>query len=329
MADEKAPQSVDRDTVVRWAKRASIAALGLAGSYLTFCVGLAFPLSSRLIRPRMKRIRQLESKHLRRFLADRSVAFEEVSFRSFDGTRLDGWWFEAGRGRPTVIALHGVSKNRTDMVRFAIALGAAGINVLLFDGRGHGKSEGRFVTYGFFEKRDVEAAIDFAVAEKGVSDVRIGLAGISMGAAITLQVAAANRRVRAIWTDSPFSSLSRVSMDRLRTWTRLPSRALHPVMWVAMKVAERRGQFEVRAVDPLALAALISCPVYLIHGDCDAIIGVEHSRHIFDALASAEKHLWVIPGVTHGRGFRRVTAEYAERLVGFFSHAFDESGAVE
>jgi len=323
MFDEKAPKSVNRDMAILWAKRASLAVLGVAGSYLTFCVGLAYPLSSRLIRPRLKRIPQLESKHLRRFLADRGIGFEEVSFRSFDDTRLDGWWFEAGRDRPTVIALHGVSKNRTELVRFAIALGAAGINVLLFDGRGHGKSEGRFVTYGFYERRDVEAAIDFAVSQKGVSDVRIGLAGISMGAAITLQVAAANRRVRAIWTDSPFASLSRVSMDRLRTWTRLPVSALHPVMWVAMKVAERRGQFEVRAVDPLALAAKISCPVYLIHGDRDAVIGVEHSRHIFDALASAEKHLWVIPGVAHGRGFRRVTAEYAERLVGFFGRAFE------
>jgi uncharacterized protein len=317
-----------REEITKWAKRAAYAALGMAGSYLTFCVGAAFPLSSRLIRPRLKRIRQLESEHLRRFLAERGVGFEEVSFRSFDDVRLHGWWFDAGRDRPTVIALHGVSKNRTDMIRFALALGAARMNVLLFDGRGHGKSEGRYVTYGFYEKRDVEAAIDFAVTAKGADELRIGLAGISMGAAITLQVAAANRRVRAIWTDSPFASLSRVSMDRLRTWTRMPERTLQPIIWVAMKVAERRGRFEVRAVDPLALAGQISCPVYLIHGDKDAVIGVDHSRHIFDALASAEKHLWVIPGVAHGRGFRWVTAEYAERLVGFFNRVFDDAGPV-
>jgi dipeptidyl aminopeptidase/acylaminoacyl peptidase len=311
--------------MVKWAKRAGLTLLGVAGSYLTFCVGAALPLSSHLIRPRLKRLPQLDSKHLRRFLAGRGVTFEDVSFRSFDGTLLHGWWFEAGRDRPTVIALHGVSKNRTDMMRFAIALGAAGINVLLFDGRGHGKSEGRFVTYGFYEKRDVEAAIDFVVLQKGVSDMRVGLAGISMGAAITLQVAAANRRVRAIWTDSPFASLARVSMDRLRSWTRMPDASLRPVMWVAMKVAERRGRFEVRAVDPLALAHHISCPVYLVHGDKDAIIGVDHSVSIFDALASSDKQLWVIPGVAHGRGFRWQTPEYAERLVGFFKRAFDEA----
>lgn len=313
-----------RQIAARWLRRAGVVALSAAGSYVTFCVGAAYPLSSRLIRPRLRRLPQIESNHLRRFLEARGVAFEEVSFRSFDGTRLNGWWFEAGRDCPTVIALHGVSKNRTDMIRFAVTLGAAGMNVLLFDGRGHGKSDPRFVTYGFYEKRDVEAAIDFAVLAKGVSDARIGLAGISMGAAITLQVGAANRRIRAIWTDSPFASLSRVSMDRLRGWTRLPEQTLRPVMWVAMRVAERRGRFEVRAVDPLALASRIACPVYLVHGDADAVIGVEHSRNIFDALPSSEKHLWVIPGVAHGRGFRRATEEYASRLVGFFRRAFEE-----
>lgn len=324
MNDREDIQVTGRGIATKWARRVGLTALGLAGSYLTVCIGAAFPLSSRLVRPRLKRLPQLDSQHLRRFLADRRVAFEDVSFRSFDGTRLHGWWFESGTDRPTVIALHGVSKNRTDMVRFALTLGEAGMNVLLFDGRGHGKSEGRFVTYGFYEKRNVEAAIDFVVLDRGVSETRIGLAGISMGAAITLQVAAANRRIRAIWTDSPFASLTRVSMDRVRGWTRLPENALRPLVWVAMKVAERRGRFEVRAVDPLALAGQIACPVYLIHGDRDAVIGVDHSQSIFEALASVDKNLWVIPGVAHGRGFRWHTPEYASRLVDFFKRAFGD-----
>jgi dipeptidyl aminopeptidase/acylaminoacyl peptidase len=308
----------------RWLKRAGMISLGAIGSYLTICVGAAYPLSSLLLRPRLKRLRQLKSSHLRRFLAARGIAFEEAHFHSFDGTRLDGWWFEAGADCPTVIALHGLTKNRTDMVRFAIALGTAGINVLLFDGRGHGQSDARFVTYGFYERRDVEAAIDYVVGERGVNEARVGLAGVSMGAAISLQVAAANRRIRAVWTDSPFSSLASITMDRMRFWTRLPARPLRPLQWATLKVAQRRGHFDVRLVDPLALASQITCPVYLVHGDADAFINVEHSMRIFDALLSSEKHLWIIPGVGHGRGFRRATAEYGERLVAFFRGALGE-----
>jgi dipeptidyl aminopeptidase/acylaminoacyl peptidase len=298
--------------------------LGAAGSYLAFVAGAAIPLSSALIRPKLRRVRQLRSRHLRRFLAARRIKFEEVTFSSFDGTKLDGWWFEAGRDRPTVIALHGVTKNRTDVIRFAITLQAAQMNVLIFDGRGHGSSEKKYVTYGYFERRDVEAAMEFLVRERRIDERRLGLAGVSMGAAISLQVAAANRRIRAVWTDSPFASLTRISLDRLQFWTRLPEHPLRPVMWVAMKVAERRGRFVARAVNPLGLASRISCPVYLVHGEADALIGPQHSRSIFDALASRDKELWIIPGVGHGRGFRRKTSEYAERLVAFFRNAFGE-----
>lgn len=323
MAGEKNVSDLERKGAAvarQWLKRVGLVSAGLIGTYLTACAGAAYPLSSVLLRPRLKRLRQLRSVHLLRFLRTRGIAFEEVRITSFDGTMLHGWWFEAGAGAPTVIALHGVTKNRTDMIRFAIALGACGINVLLFDGRGHGLSDSTFVTYGFNERRDVDAAIDYLVG-RGVDEARIGLAGISMGAAIALQVAAASRRVRAVWTDSSFTSLSKITMDRLRFWTRMPESSLVPVQWAALQLAERRGRFKARDVDPCALAAKVSCPVYVVHGEADIFTNVEHSRRIFEALAGPEKHLWIIPGVGHGRGFRKVEVEYAERLVAFFRRA--------
>ena len=301
----------------KWLKAAGIVSAGLIGTYVTAIAGAAFPLASVLLRPHRKRLKQLRSVHLRRFLERKGLSFQEVLFTSFDSTKLHGWWFEAGLDKPTVIALHGVTKNRTDMIRFAVALSACGINVLLFDGRGHGQSDKTFVTYGYNERRDVEAAIDYLVS-RGVDEKRVGLAGISMGAAIALQVAAASLRVRAVWTDSSFTSLSRITMDRLRFWTKMPESSLVPVQWAAISLAERRGRFRAADVDPCALAAKVTCPVYVVHGEADIFTNVDHSRKIFEALSGPEKHLWVIPGVGHGRGFRRVEAEYAERLVDFF-----------
>jgi uncharacterized protein len=314
-----------RVSAKRWLKRAGYLTLGAVGTYVTACLGAAYPLSSHLIQPRLKRLPQLKSDRLSRFIASRGVRHEVITFSSFDATRLHGWWFtaaddDAPESRPTVIALHGVSKNRTDMVRFAIVLVQAGMNVLLFDGRGHGESDRRFVTYGFFERRDVGAAIDFLL-ERGVPPSRIGLAGVSMGAAIALQVAASDPRIRAVWTDSPFASLHRVTMDRLRFWTRLPRQPLVPVHWAALQLAQRRGRFDVSVVDPRSLAGKITCPVQIVHGDADTMIDVNHSVHIFDALASPEKHLWIIPGASHGRGFRRAKGGYRDRLVGFFREA--------
>src|SRR5262249_50030912 len=156
-----------------------------------------------------------------------------------------GWWMGArprnlrrkATAAPTIVILHGVKKNRTDVLRAAITLHGAGFNVLVFDGRAHGNSEGRFVTYGFFERRDGESAIDWLIENKRISRDRIALAGESMGAAIALQVAAHNSWIKAVWADSPFASLRRVSAEFLQRVTRLPGSLLNPVVWTTMQVA--------------------------------------------------------------------------------------------
>ena len=319
-----------------WLRLAGMVALGTAGSMTLALGATVLQLSQVLIRPRLKRLSQLKSPHLRHLLRRRNIEFEDVTFDSFDGTRLFGWWMAAkttaprrrSKGAstatpaaPTIVILHGVKKNRTDVLRAAIVLHEAGFNVLVFDGRAHGSSGGRFVTYGFFERRDVESAIDWLIEHKNADRRRIGLAGESMGAAIALQVAAHNDWIRAVWADSPFASLRRVSSEFLQRMTGLPGSVLNPVVWTTIQVANYRGNFDVEAVDPLALAAKISCPVYLVHGTADQLISTSHSQNIHDAL-SGEKHLWFIEGARHARGVRHAKRDYAARLVEFFTNKF-------
>jgi dipeptidyl aminopeptidase/acylaminoacyl peptidase len=316
-----APATLQAATIAQrknWMRLAGMIALGAAGSVTLALGATCFQLSQVLIRPRLKRLSQLKSPHLRHLLKRRGIEFEDVTFTSFDSTRLYGWWMTAGNDAPTIVVLHGVKKNRTDVLRAAMALCEAGFNVLVFDGRAHGSSEGRFVTYGFFERRDVESAIDWLVEHKQVERQRVGLAGESMGAAIALQVAAHNDWIRAVWADSPFASLRRVSAEFLERVTRLPGSLLNPVLWTTVQVANYRGKFDVLAVDPLALAAQIKCPVYLVHGTADQLIATSHSQNIHDALGG-ERHLWLIEGARHARGGRYARSDYRERLVGFFT----------
>jgi dipeptidyl aminopeptidase/acylaminoacyl peptidase len=241
-----------------------------------------------------------------------------VVILSFDGTRLYGWWMEAGKESPTVIVFHGVKKNRTDVLRAALVLRRAGMNVLLFDGRAHGSSEGRYVTYGHNERRDAEAALDWLVSEKMVDRDRIGVAGESMGAAIALQVAAHNPGIRAVWADSPFASLRRVAAEFLGRTTRLPNVVMTPVLWSAIRMANYRGKFDVNAINPIDLAAQIKCPVTLVHGTADRLIATAHSESIH-ALLAGKKEIWFVEGARHARSARHAKQEYSKRLVGFFN----------
>ena len=314
--DGEAKAMVAKALVPRWLRLAGYTALGTAGSLTIALIAASYPLSGLLIRPRLKRLTQLKSPHLRNLIRRSGIAFEDVTIPSFDGTRLYGWWMSANRRAPTAVVLHGVKKNRTDVLRAALILRRAGFNVLVFDGRGHGNSEGRYVTYGFYERRDVESAIEWLVKQKKIDRGRIGLVGESMGAAIALQVAAHNPWLRAVWADSPFASLRRVTDEFVRRVTGLPGAVLNPVLWTTIQVANYRGKFDVRSVDPLALAARIKCPVHLVHGTDDQVVAIAHSKAIYEALGG-EKEIWFVEGARHARSIRHARLEYSSRLTRF------------
>ena len=315
----RAAVEVPSSSTSKWLRRAGIFALGAAGSILA--IGAAsLPLSGLLIRPRLKRLSHLRRPHLRRLLGRIGIRFEDVTIPSFDGLRLHGWWMGSSRDSATVVVIHGVKKNRTDVLRAVVALRQAEFNVLVFDGRAHGDSEGRYVTYGYYERHDVETAIQWLIDEKGIDRDRIGLAGESMGAAIALQVAAQSPFVRAVWADSPFASLRRVTEEFASRVTRLPPVVLSPVLWTTIRMANYRGKFNVESVDPLKHADQIKCPVFLVHGTEDQVIGHNHSRDIHRALLG-DKEIWIVEGGSHARSIRdrHTKREYIERLVRFFS----------
>ena len=316
--------NVNRERVTSWLKLAGWIAAGAAGS-LTLMVGAAsYPLSNLLIKPNHKRRFQLKSPHLRAFIKKLGVKVEDVTIPSFDDTKLFGWWLPASESAPTVIVIHGVTKNRTDVLRAVFILRQEGFNIRVFDGRAHGNSEGHYVTYGFYERRDVDAVADWLAREKQVDKTRIGLAGESMGAAIALQVAAHGDWVRCVWADSPFASLRRVSHEFIQRATKLPNAVLNPVMWTARQMANYRGKFDVETIEPVALASQIKCPVFLLHGTADQLISTEHSLQIYDAL-QGDKELWIVEGIRHARAARHAKRDYRNRLTQFFRHHLMET----
>ena len=84
---------------------------------------------------------------------------ESVSFLADDGVRLSGWMAIGDSGK-AVILLHGYTGDRTAMLPQAKMLFDEGFTVLLFDFRHRGESEGDFVSFGYYEKQDVLAAVN-------------------------------------------------------------------------------------------------------------------------------------------------------------------------
>src|SRR5262245_56874729 len=133
------------------------------------------------------------------------MRFEDVALRTEDGVVLRAWHLPLERARFTFLVCNGNAGNmayRLERARLVQArLGAA---VLLFDYRGHGRSEGRPDEAGSY--RDARAAYQFPVEAKGLAPDSIVLFGESLGAAIATELAL-EKPAAALVLESPFTSI--------------------------------------------------------------------------------------------------------------------------
>src|SRR5687767_7894821 len=151
------------------------------------------------------------------------------------GPALEGWLFRTTSARRgLVVYLHGSADNRASGVWLARRLTAAGYDVLTYDSRAHGRSEGRFCTYGFHKKGDVSRALD-AVGAPGAI-----LLGASMGGSVALQAAAIDPRIRGVIAIASFSTLRRILHERARA---LPWPVTEGEVTRAIARAEARAGF--------------------------------------------------------------------------------------
>jgi hypothetical protein len=95
--------------------------------------------------------------------------------------------------------------NNNVVVPICLTLGQASIASLRFNFRGVGASQGKFGD-GIGEKEDVVSAISYLSTLEAVDKDKIGLCGYSFGGAVSLEVAPADERVKALALISPVIS---------------------------------------------------------------------------------------------------------------------------
>ena len=208
------------------------------------------------------------------------------------GVELKGWQCGAvGTRRGSLVYLHGVADNRTSG-RGTIALfSARGFDVVAYDSRAHGESDGGACTYGYFERHDLRRVIDTLAPGPVV------LIGTSLGAGVALQEAADDPRVSAVVAAETYSDLRTVATERA------PFFFTPGILRRAFALAEQQARFQVDAVSPVIAAARITAPVMLIHGDADTETSPDHSRRVFAALRG-QKRLILVPGARHNGSLR-------------------------
>jgi uncharacterized protein len=245
------------------------------------------------------------------------LTYEDVAFPTADGLTLCGWFIPAGgpMARGTIIFCHGQSGSMDRDADQAPFLHTAGFNVLMFDFRGHGRSEGEWVTMGYLERLDLGGALDY-LSGRGVE--RVGVLGWSMGGAVAVAVAREDPRVVAVVSDSGYASFRRVLVGGLRG-RGLPAILAQVLSWFMWRYASLWVGVDLAAQEPQRVVnSDFRCPLLLIQGDADRYVPLRDAE-MLAAATGGSVELWRLPGVPHRLARERFPAEYRRRVTEFFA----------
>ena len=252
------------------------------------------------------------------------LMWENVTFKSSDDLKLKGWFVPATEpSNKVVICVHGLRRNRERFLTQAAFLHNQGYNVLLFDPRNHGESEGDTTSMALYEIRDVEAALSFIKKRLG-EDLTIALMGHSMGAATVLRATSRLPHIKASIAISSYSSLKANIADGVRTFTKAPPFPLAPlIVWWC----EYLTKGKVQDINPLTdLTKFADKPLLLIHGEADTVIRPQNSQRLYEKRPH-QSQLIMLAGAGHNAVLSEpYFKQYKTELVNFLdSHMHDNA----
>lgn len=275
---------------------------------LFFLFGFAWVIAARLI----KQPREVLKQEWRRY----DLKPESIFFQSSDGLRLAGV-FIPGRSGATVILLHGYGRSKEQMLPQASFLNQAGFNILMFDFRASGESEGKYITFGQKEQADLEGAVSYLEGRGDVDMAKVGLLGFSMGGAVALMKSGDLPAIRAIVVNSTFARFKSVIWQNFRQYFRgLP---FFPLGWVVLWIIKYRTGIYFPLINPVKyLHKLKARPLMIMHGAHDKRIPIEDAFEMHKQ-APWLKEFWLVKEAAHEDVYAITRDQYEEKVSGFFS----------
>jgi fermentation-respiration switch protein FrsA (DUF1100 family) len=235
------------------------------------------------------------------------MAYEAVSFKTADGLKLSGWYIPAAKGaEKTLILLHGYPADKGNILP-ALAFLQQDFNLLMFDFRYLGQSEGSYSTAGAKEVEDLLAAVRF-LDGRGIKEV--GVWGFSMGGAVALMALERASQIKAVVSESSYANLGEMAL-RL-----FPIPLLnYPVGYLVSLWGKLFLGIDINEVSPAERVRSSKIPILLIHSTADHVIPFSHAQALQQALAgNPQAEFWFHEEFLHGQ----LSPDYQQRVRGFF-----------
>lgn len=222
--------------------------------------------------------------------------YEDVTFDSADGTRLNGWFIPGTDPHRTILYCHGNGEDVAANGEFAVHLAqTTGASVFIFDYRGYGHSAGKPNEAGCIA--DGSAAQKWLAEKMKLKLDDVILMGRSLGSAVALALAAENG-ARALVLENAF--------------TTMPDVAAHHYPWLPVRWIMKNRY------DNLPRIQKYNGPLLQSHGTADTLIPIALAQQLFAASPSESKKWIEHPGLGHNDP---PPARYFTELTNFLNNA--------
>jgi fermentation-respiration switch protein FrsA (DUF1100 family) len=238
---------------------------------------------------------------------------EEVEVKSLDDLILRGMFIERFKqGKKIIILVHGYNLAYPKSLEFINMFFEEGFNVLIVDQRGHGKSEGKYATYGYYEKYDLDLWVNWAIKRLG-EDAIIGLHGQSMGGATVLEYAPINKYVKFIIADCPYSDVWCLMKHQFKKLNHVP---VFPFAFITDRRLKKKAKFSFKDVSPINSIRDSDIPVMFIHGEKDNFVPTYMSEEMYN-IKKGIKKLLIIEGAEHANAYVTNKDTYEKEVSSF------------
>lgn len=242
---------------------------------------------------------------------------QEVSTTSFDNLKLYGLFYENPNSRGTIIFMHGYHGNPvTDFGPVLEKFKDMGFSLLLPYQRAHGKSQGKYLTFGVKESKDCLAWAKF-IAKK-YPNRSIALHGISMGGATVGMASCLNdlpKEVKLIANDCGFSSPDAI-ISSVRRSLKLPFFPFQLFVRLFVKVFAKFSLTQNSVVQSYKKSKI---PALFIHGEQDDFVPFYMGEENYQNSNAVDKLMVSVKGAGHGLAYITEPERVTEQINIFYN----------
>lgn len=217
------------------------------------------------------------------------LEYENVYFQTSDKVKINAWFIPAKEARGTLLYCHGNAGNIGDRLDIIKMFNSIGLNVLIFDYRGYGKSSGVASERGTY--LDADAAYEYLLSRDDIDKDKIIVYGKSLGGAVAVDLAL-KKDPSILISDSAFTSTTDMA------------RMMYPFLPIERILTIR--------YDTLSKIDDVKSNKLIIHSREDEIVPFRHGQAIYENARQPKEFFKMRGG--HNEGIITYESRYIEYL---------------